>query len=476
MTLWERVVRRRAASGDEAVKLLQFVTMFAIGGTERQVMNLVLGLDPCRFDVQFACLKRWGDFLKDFEATGRPLAEYPIDCLYGGKTLRRQLQFARDLTGAGIQVVHTYGFWANVFGIPGARLAGAPVAVAAIRDTCDDLTPAQRQVQRLACRLADAIVVNAGAIKQRLVDDGYAAERITVITNGINLARFDRRQEPGRLRRELGLPADAPLVAVFARLNPVKGIEYFLEAAASVSTRFPTARFLVVGEGRVMRDGVVVEGPYQRELEAHAARLGLGERALFTGLRLDVPELLAEVAVSVLPCVRNEGLSNSVLESMAAGVPVVATTVGGNPEVIEDGNTGLLVPPRDAGALARAICAILEDGELAGRLRGTARQRVADRFSVEQMVRRTERLYLELLGKKGLRRPAADVGGDGVMSAWDGLSAGVTGAAVRLEPPRPARAVLACGVDAVEFGNHGGPKAPAEEFSEKPFRRNHVLD
>lgn len=401
MSLWELVARRRAASDREAVKVVQFVTLFAIGGTERQVMHLGLGLDPSRFDVHFACQRRFGQFLPEIERSGKPLAEYRIDRLYGSKALRRQLQFTRDLRRDGIQVVHTYGFWANVFGIPAARLAGTPLVVAGIRDTCDHLTPVQRLVQRLVCRLADAIVVNAAAIKQRLVADGYDAEQITVITNGIDLARFGRRPEPGRLRRELDLPDNAPLVAVFARLDPVKGIEYFLEAAASVSARFPAARFLVVGEGRVFRDGALVgERPYKRELKAYAARLGLGERALFTGVRQDVPELLEEVSVSVMPCVLNEGLSNSVLESMAAGVPVVATSVGGNPEVVQDGITGLMVPPRDAGALARAICTILEDRDLAGRLGRAGRQYVADRFSVERMVRQTEQFYFSLLARR----------------------------------------------------------------------------
>jgi glycosyltransferase involved in cell wall biosynthesis len=205
------------------------------------------------------------------------------------------------------------------------------------------------------------------------------------------------------------LPVEAPLVAVFARLHPVKGIEYFLDAAASLAARFPLARFLVVGEGCIVRDGVIVPSPYRHELEDYAARLGLAERVVFTGFRRDVPELLREVAVSVLPCISNEGLSNSVLESMAAGAPVVATTVGGNPEIVEDGRTGLLVPPADSGALAGAIARLLEDRELAERLGRAARQRVADHFSVEQMVRRTERLYVDLLGRKRRPQPAAQL-------------------------------------------------------------------
>jgi glycosyltransferase involved in cell wall biosynthesis len=261
--------------------------------------------------------------------------------------------------------------------------------------------------------MADLVAVNAEAIKRTLVADGYDPESVAVIHNGIETARFLRRPRPGRVRQELGLPPDAPLVAVLARLHPVKGIEYFLEAATAVAARFPGARFLVVGEGRVLRDGVIAETPYKRQLVAAADRLGLGGRVVFTGFRLDVPDVLAEVAVSVLPCIGNEGLSNSVLESMAAGVPVVATTVGGNPEAVEDGVSGLLVPPRDAGALARGIAALLRDPALAARLGHAARARVARHFSEAEMVRRTERLYQSLLAPRraGARRPGAAAAG-----------------------------------------------------------------
>jgi glycosyltransferase involved in cell wall biosynthesis len=140
---------------------------------------------------------------------------------------------------------------------------------------------------------------------------------------------------------------------------------------------------------------VVQENVYRAELEALARRLGLEGRIVFTGFRLDVPDLLSEVTVSVLPSL-SEGLSNTILESMAAGVPVVATTAGGNPEAVEHRVTGLLVPPRDAGSLTAAITALLENPDLARTLGGAGRRRVAEHFSLDVMVARTERLYEEL--------------------------------------------------------------------------------
>ncbi len=383
----------------DRVTLLQFVTNFAIGGTERHVVNLGNTLDQSRFELHFACLKRWGEFLKEIEASRRPLTEYRINRLYNHTALLQQFKFAQYLRRHRIHIVHTYGFYPNVFAVPAARLAGVPVIVASIRDTGDLWTPRQQWVQKFVCRLADHIVVNADAIKQRLVAAGHPQERITVISNGIQLSRFIGKENGSRFRNELGLPPHSPLVAVLSRLNHKKGIEYFLEAAAFVGRRFPEARFLIVGEGRAVVNGQIVGSPYTKELESYAARLGLGERIVFTGSRLDVPDVLSEIAVSVLPSL-SEGLSNTLLESMAAGVPVVATNVGGNPEVVEHGVTGFLVPPRDPLTLAHSICLLLENRELALRFGQAGRQRVVQHFSLEKMVRATEYLYLELLQKK----------------------------------------------------------------------------
>ena len=192
----------------------------------------------------------------------------------------------------------------------------------------------------------------------------------------------------------MALPLDTPLVTVLSRLRQLKGIEYFLEAAAIVAPRFPRARFLIVGDG-----------PYRRKLEQFAARLGLGHRLTFMGFRLDIPSLLSEITISVLPSL-SEGLPNALLESMAAGVPVVATRVGGTPELIEDGISGLLVPPRDPRALAGAVALLLANPELAENMGAAARQRVAQRFPMELAVRTTESLYQRLLRKGNIPQPA----------------------------------------------------------------------
>jgi len=365
------------------------LTSFHIGGTERQVVNLALGIDPSRFDLHLACLRCSGTLLGELKTLQVPRPEFRIGRFYNPRTFWQGIRLAQYIRKNRIQIVHSYGFYSNVFTVPTAWLAGKSFVVASIRDTGDVLTSAQRRVQRMVCRLADCVLVNAEAIRDTLIEQGYAPGKIIVIRNGITLEKFGKRQRNSLLRQELALPLSARLVVVFSRLNQMKGIQYFLDAAVILAERFPDVRFLVVGDGES-----------RKELEEYACRLGLGQRTVFTGFRSDVPELLSEAAVSVLPSL-SEGLSNSLLESMASGVPVVATRVGGNPEVIEDGVTGLLVPLRDSDALAAAVGRVLEDQALAASFAEAGIRRVAELFSMERSVRETEHLYQRLVEANG---------------------------------------------------------------------------
>lgn len=361
------------------------VTNFKIGGTERQFTNLARTIDSSRFDLHLGCLQNYGELLAEIETLNIPRPEFQIASLYGPKTLWQTLRLARYIRRHRIQVVHSYGFYANVFSVPAARLAGNPIVVASIRDTGDILTARQRRVQRTVCRLADCVLVNAEAIRQALLCEGYNPRKIVIIRNGIVLSRFEKHQKGSALRQELGLSASHRLVLVSSRLNQMKGIEYFLDAAAVVARAFPDVRFLVVGDGA-----------QRKELEEHCRRLGLERAMVFTGFRTDVPELLSETTLSVLPSL-SEGLSNSLLESMASEVAVIATTVGGNPEIIEDGVSGILVPPRDAEALAQAMINLLADPHLTARYARAGKHRVSELFSMERSVGETERLYERLV-------------------------------------------------------------------------------
>lgn len=381
------------------ITLLKFVAAFGWGGTERQFVNLGLGLDRSRFEVRFGCLRRFGLMLDEIEESRIPVLDYGVFRLRDPRAIAAQFRLARDIRRFGIQIVHSYGFHAHLFAIPAAKLAGAS-AVASIRDMGVYLSPAQRAVQRRLCRFADRILVNAAAIEEWLVADGYDRDRINVIPNGIDLARFEHPAGQGRLHSELGIPSDMPLVGVLGRVTRLKGIEDFLAAAAIVVRRFPSTRFVVIGEPSFTAQGskITVDGSYQDELVRLAANLGLQDHVIFTGFRADVQQILPELAISVLPSL-SEGLSNTLLESMAAGVATVATRVGGAPEVIQDSENGLLVPPGDPAALAEAIGRLLDSRAFAEKLGAAAHRRIVEHYSTRQLVERASRFYESLLAR-----------------------------------------------------------------------------
>jgi glycosyltransferase involved in cell wall biosynthesis len=221
---------------------------------------------------------------------------------------------------------------------------------------------------------------------------GVSPEKVVTIYNGVDAENFSTSgtRTTGQVLQPFGIPTDVPLVGSVGRFRPQKGYADLLVAMKQVKENAPTARLLLVGDAEL-----------QADLEAKAMSLGLDEVVTFAGVRTDVPEILTALDVFVLASLW-EGMPNAILEAMAAGLPVVATAVGGTPEVVVDGVTGLLVPPRDPTALAQAITRLLDDPDLRQRMGRAGRERVLQHFSVEQMVKRTQTLYEQLLDAKGL--------------------------------------------------------------------------
>jgi glycosyltransferase involved in cell wall biosynthesis len=372
-------------------RILKVVPTLMCGGTETQFMTLSRRLDPARFDLEFACLRRWGPFVQELAERRIPLAEYQVATFRSVQALAQQARLIRHIARRRITIVHAYNFYGNVFAVPPARLA-APVVIASIRDCAPYLTAMQKRVQRYACQFADCVLVNAAAVKDWLIGEGYDPSKIVVIRNGVDVTSF-APADPLAIRHQLGLPAATPLVAVVSRLTRLKGLENLLEAAAMLKPHCPDVRFLIVGETSP------TEAPYLEELKQLAGQLGVADRVVFMGRRSDVPALLSSVDVSVMPSL-NEALSNVLLESMAAGAPTVATRVGGTPEALVHEQTGLLVPPGDSRAIADAVARLLDNRPLARQLGHAARRLVEDQFSVDRMVQSTQDLYGELLARK----------------------------------------------------------------------------
>lgn len=381
------------STGSDPIRLLKVMPTYFPGGTEGQVLNLVRRMDRQAFVLQFACLRKVGDMLSEFEMLEIPISEFRIRNLYRPQTFMQQWRFAAYLRAQRIQIVHSYNFYANMFAIPAARMARIPVVLASIRDRGVYLTPNQKVAQKAVCRLADRILVNAESIREWLLEQGYRDHRITVIKNGVDISRYAGVTNSSHIRRKLDIPESAPIVVMIARLNPQKGVDDFIRAASLLRLSHPNVRFLIVGAKIQYQEGVFCKDrAYLRELQHLAADLGVRERVIFAGHRADTPEILAESAISVLPS-HSEGLSNTILESMAAGIPTVATNVGGNPELVKDQVNGILIPVRSPEHLAQAIQEILDDSQLAHRFGRQARIMAKEDFSLEKMAADTQALY-----------------------------------------------------------------------------------
>lgn len=294
-------------------------------------------------------------------------------------------QLTRFIRSQRYDIVHTQEHKSNFLGALVQRWV--PVRVVA---TLHGYPQAHRRMQlyrridRHVLRHFDHVVAVSEALRRELIATGIRPERLSTVYNGIDVDAF--RAQAGD-RRTLSQPANGPVVTIVARLSAEKGVSYFLDGAAVLRARFPTATFVVVGDG-----------PLRPDLEAQAARVRLADPAAvsFLGHRHDVARLMAQSDVVVLSSLR-EGCPMVLIEALALGKPVVATRVGGIPEIIEDGVTGLLVPPRDSRALAAAIERLLVDPALAAALAERGRRRVERTFDVTAMAEQTLAVYQTVL-------------------------------------------------------------------------------
>jgi glycosyltransferase involved in cell wall biosynthesis len=236
---------------------------------------------------------------------------------------------------------------------------------------------------------ADAFVAVSEAVRAALIRDGVPGEMIHVVHSGVKIPSPGESGERGVLNRMLGTNGTATIVGCVGNLVGHKGHRYLVEAACELVKRMPELRFVVLGEGRLRRD-----------LESRIRRGGLSGKFFLPGHEPSASRLIRAFNVFVMPSVQ-EGLGTSVLDAMAAGVPVVATRAGGIPEVVEDNETGLLARPRDARSLAEALEKILRERNLTRRLARSAKKKVAARFTVKNMVAKQARIYRKLLSERG---------------------------------------------------------------------------
>jgi glycosyltransferase involved in cell wall biosynthesis len=372
------------------ISILHLITELDTGGAQKALARLLARLDRERFAPHVACLYN-GDraVAQEIRQLGIPVtdlgmtAQWRLDALWRLYRLLRREQPV---------ILHAWMFHANLLARTVGRLAGVPLILTSRRNVHIG-PPVREHLKRLTASWdTRSIAVCELARQVEIERAGAAPDNVIVICNGIDAGRFPILTPEARTtaRRHLGVPADVPVLGAVGRLHPQKGLPDLLSAFQVLKSPRPKAHLLIVGDGECRVD-----------LGRQVQQRHLAGAVTFTGQRDDVPQLLALMDVFVLAS-HWEGLPNVVLEAMAAGLPVVATTVGGTPEVVVDGVTGFLVPPRDPEALADAILRLLRDPDLRRRMGEAGRARVAEHFSVEQMVGKTEALYEQLLKEEGL--------------------------------------------------------------------------
>ncbi len=357
------------------VSVCLLMSSFDAGGTERQMIELARRLDRSKFDLHFACFHRRGAWLPLAESASSSIAEFPISGFRKPSTVRQARRFGAWLVERGISVLHTADLYANIFGLPAAAAAGVPARIANRRDINPQRTIGLIALQRAAYSCAHLVVANSRAAATRLRHEQVAAARVRVVANGIDVSAYPARRNDGPIRR----------IVTVANLRREKAHEVLLEAAAMVMPRFPEIELLFAGDG-----------PRRSDLETIARKHGVDGRTRFLGHREDVPAILASSDLFVLPS-RSEALPNAVLEAMAAGLPVVASRVGGLPELIDHQRTGVLVAPDDPRALGFAMLDLIQWPEHAHALGRQAREAIVRDYSFDRMVAGFEELYLDAL-------------------------------------------------------------------------------
>lgn len=366
------------------ISLMLFSNAAVRAGAEEVILQLLQGLDRKQFHLHLACTPALARLLQ---------ADLPADVILSLVSLDRMSDFrgayqlARALRRHRIQILHSHMFRASLFASPLARLLKVPV----ILDTSHGREAWRRGwkasffVDRLVARLVDHTIAVSDSTARYLVDQKrLPAAKIKVIHNGIDPQHY--RQDAGArkdLKRSLQLDEKARLLVVVGRLEPQKGHRTLIEALPVIRREFPDAHLVCLGDGGM-----------RLELEGLVKSKGLDQAVRFVGYQADVSRWLASADLSILPSLF-EGLPMAAMESLASGCPIVATAVDGTPEVVSHGETGLLVPPGDPESLARAVLQMLRHPKNARQMAEAGRRLIFERFSVQQMVRCTQDLYLD---------------------------------------------------------------------------------
>lgn len=363
------------------------------GGAERQVYELLKHLNREKFEALLFVLHQKGITNEVSMLAGLRVSGLGIRRIYDFRGIREGFKFAKFLKREKIDILMTYHFSSDIWGTVFGRLAGVPVIISNRRDEGFWRKAIHIRAYKLINRWVTKVIVVSNSVKRMVIaQERVGEDKICVIYNGVELERFNAKIDIASKKKELGLPLNSRVIACVGNLRAIKGQRYLIEASAGIIAKFQDVHFIFIGEGEL-----------RAEFEKLARKSGLQNNLHFLGKRDDVPELLKIADICVLPSL-SEGLSNALLEYMAAGKPVVATSAGGTPEVIENNKNGVLIPPYNSQILAKKIMRLLENRQFALNLGARAEETVCERFALSGQIRIVEEFLEKTLeDKKGIR-------------------------------------------------------------------------
>ncbi|MCE5230682.1 glycosyltransferase [bacterium] len=365
------------------LNVVRVISFMNVGGVQRMLLKTLPYIDRSRFNMRVCATTRNGEIGRELQRQGIPV---DVVRVRGRMNPIDLFRLARWLKASKADIVHTHQYASNITGVLAARLAGVPVIVSHIHATHEWRVRSRAFVDRFNDRFRAGYLAVSEAVRDAFLDaTGLGCkDKIRVLYNVVDSAPVS----PGdpAIREKWGIPPDAPVVGTVARMVPVKAIDVLIRSAKLVVARRPEVRFVIVGKGKLLD-----------ELIGHAAELGIGENVVFTGEQLNIADYYGMFDMFALSS-RSEGLGNVLLEAMRYGNPIVATRVGGVPELVRDGETGILVEPESPKALADGIEKLLADRELARSLAANASGFVRQ-FSRESYVETLQNYYEELYEK-----------------------------------------------------------------------------
>jgi glycosyltransferase involved in cell wall biosynthesis len=386
----------------EKKKIVYLIRTLTLGGAERYLVETATNLDREIFDPKIYCISGEGP-LKEY-ANQHGVEVTVFNSSRPGSTKTRQIPFWRSRKFLSLcrylkreqpDIVHCYMYSPSIYGGIAAKLIGNAAIITNRMNLgiFKDSKPHYQFLENLVNSFTDAVLVNSQAVKTDVLQrERVSPEKVHVIYGGADIHRYDPMDGSARVharrsqsKMAFGIPETVPVIGMIANLYPYKGYQEFILAASEIHRHYPDVRFLCIGEDH----GI------QSQLEQLVHNLGLQKHVIFTGQVRNIEELFPIIDIQVSAS-HEEGFSSAIIEGMASGKPIVATSVGGTPEAVLHNITGLLAPPKNPAVLAQAIKTLLDNPELASQFGRNGRKRVEEHFSLKKMIVELETLYLKL--------------------------------------------------------------------------------